>query len=69
MITMYAWDHLTESQRAQAEKECGLPPSGAQSVIWAKTPQGWRWRSGLFVDDVRKGFAVGKAAGKRKAAR
>ena len=73
-MIVFAWSQMSLRQRADAQAHQrkagagvdGMPPSGPHSVIWARTRDGWQWRGGLFVDDVRRGFDVGKPAKTRR---
>lgn len=55
MITVWAWEQLTPRQQAKARAQCGWPPSGPDSVLWAWDGKEWRWKSAVWPHDVRRG--------------
>lgn len=64
--TVWLWEWLSAEQRAAAVKGRegvgleGLPPSGPDGVLWMQDESGWRWKSGLYPDDLRRGIQIGQ---------
>lgn len=62
---------MSAAQQAAALKDltgCGRdgkgePPSGPLGVIWLETPEGWRWRGGIYSYDLERGIRIGEPAG------
>jgi hypothetical protein len=65
------WTKMSAEQRAAALKDLagcgpdgkGVPPSGENGVIWLETPEGWRWRGGIYSYDLERGIRIGEPAG------
>jgi hypothetical protein len=67
MITVWAWEQLSDGQQTAAQAQCGLPPSGPEGVLWAydSDAREWRWKSAVWPDDVRRGVKIGQQGGAR----
>jgi hypothetical protein len=63
--TVWLWEWLSAEQRAAAVKgregigQDGLPPSGPDGVLWMQDENGWRWKTGLCPDDLRRDIRIG----------
>lgn len=64
--TVWLWEWLSAEQRAAAVKgregigQDGLPPSGPDGVLWMQDENGWRWKTGLCPDDLRRDIQIGQ---------